>query len=164
MSFLKELFKSKERKSEKNKHFVKVEPFLNRTDKLPSDLSLLIVDDSEEIREILCKYFSSINIKVDVASNGKEGFDKFMSAPDEYDVVLLDIEMPVMNGKETLISIRTSDTSTAKSIIIIVMTGNMMDDVPELYDGYMMKPFNPESMARYVQRVLSEKTLRDHLL
>ena len=67
--------------------------------------------------------------KIDVAQNGKEAVDFFSQAPDYYyDLIFMDIQMPILNGYEATVAIRSLQKHGAKTIPIIAMTANAFSD------------------------------------
>ena len=116
---------------------------------------LLIVDDEERIRKVLNDYFKKNNFEVKTAKNGEEALDKFYS--DKFDVIILDIMMPVMDGYTVLKEIRK-----VSKIPIIMLTAKAEEyDVLKGYelfaDEYVAKPFNLKILLRRTS-VLSGET------
>ncbi len=85
----------------------------------------LLVEDNVVNMMILRKMLESAGAAVDTASNGKEGYDRFVDAqPGQYDGILMDIRMPVMNGYEATKRIRSLDRWDAKDIFIVALSAN----------------------------------------
>src|SRR5690606_23840932 len=85
------------------------------------------------------------NIEVDIAENGAIAVD--MVKKNDYDLVLMDIQMPVMNGIEATENIRSLNDDSKKNISIIAMTANVLqEDVKRYLDcgmnAYISKPFD----------------------
>lgn len=119
---------------------------------------LLIVDDETLIREILLDYMSDF-CECDQAENGKIALDKYIQAIDEgkpYDVIFLDIYMPVMDGHDLLKSIRDHESELSipdeKRIkAIVISTGSSPRIVADTFfddmcDDYIIKPFKLDSL------------------
>ena len=86
---------------------------------------ILLAEDNELNREIAMEILGSTGIEVEPAVNGREALDKFQnSIPGYYNLIFMDIQMPVMNGYETTRSIRALSHTDAKTIPIIAMTAN----------------------------------------
>lgn len=85
-------------------------------------MHILVVDDIEVNRIILIKILGTLGAECDTASNGQEAVEKFKDAPSGYDLILMDVQMPGMNGYEATRTIRASDHPFAKVVPIIAMT------------------------------------------
>jgi DNA-binding NtrC family response regulator len=125
--------------------------------------SLLIVDDENVVRDSLGKWFEEEGYSVDTANSGREALLKLPRQ--RWDLALLDIKMPGMDGLELHRKIREVDPE----IIVIIMTGYAAVDtaVQALKDGaydYIMKPFDPDDLARLVAKALEHRRTRDENL
>jgi len=89
-----------------------------------SDYHILLVEDVEVNREIVIALLEDTKIKIDVAGNGIEAVEKFTANGDKYDLVFMDIHMPVMDGHEATREIRASAHPAAKQMPIVAMTAN----------------------------------------
>ena len=86
---------------------------------------MLLVEDNEINREIAVEVLKSTNIEIEAAENGKEAVDQFSaSANGYYDIILMDIQMPVMNGYDATSAIRSLDRPDARHVPIVAMTAN----------------------------------------
>ncbi|MDD3173743.1 MAG: ATP-binding protein [Herbinix sp.] len=90
---------------------------------------ILIVDDNEINREITGDLLKNINLKVETATNGYEALE-FFEASEEgyYDMILMDLQMPKLNGYETAKAIRSSDHPDSKEVCIIALTADDFSD------------------------------------
>lgn len=93
----------------------------------------LAAEDNEFNAEILLDLLEAKGATVDLVGNGRLAVDKFkMSAPGEYDAILMDVQMPIMNGYDATRAIRALEHPCAKDILIIAMTANAFsEDVKE---------------------------------
>jgi CheY-like chemotaxis protein len=112
-----------------------------------SGKNLLVVEDHEISREIVAGLLSETKCDFDYAENGKQGVDLFLKNPDKYDLILMDVQMPVMDGLSATRAIRESDKPRAKTVPICAMTANTFDlDQRSCYDAgmthYISKPVN----------------------
>ena len=125
-------------------------------------LNILLVEDNELNMEIAEFVIQSEGASVVKAWNGQEAVEAFeKSAPGEFDVILMDVMMPVMNGYEATKTIRTMDRSDAKKIPIIAMTANAFveDRIKSKEAGmneHVSKPINMKLLVKIIAE-LAEK-------
>ena len=89
-----------------------------------SNYSLLLVEDVEVNREIVIALLEHTNIIIDIAENGIEAVEKFRAGGDKYDLIFMDIHMPLMDGYEATQRIRAIEQTSSRRIPIIAMTAN----------------------------------------
>lgn len=128
-----------------------------------SGLRILLAEDNEINAEIAKSIFEMNNATVDLAVNGKKAVEKFVNSPSgKYDVILMDIQMPVMNGWQAIDKIRNSNSSDAQSVAIFALTADAYvesDDemIGEQIDGYFLKPVDFDKMCKTIGRTLEKK-------
>ena len=122
---------------------------------------ILLVEDNELNREIAVEILNEYGFLVDTAKNGAEAVEKVKnSTPGNYDLVLMDVQMPVMNGYEATKEIRALDNPALAGITILAMTANAFDEDRKKalgcgMDGFLSKPIVIEELI---------STLHDNLL
>ena len=127
------------------------------------DKRILVVDDIEVNRIILTKILTTLGASCDTAGNGQEAADKFeASQPGTYDLILMDVQMPVMDGYTATRTIRSGTHPEAKTVPIIAMTANaFVDDVREAIesgmDAHIAKPVQIETLKTTVRQVLDSR-------
>lgn len=127
---------------------------------------ILVVDDIEVNRLILVKILHSLGASCDVAGNGQEAVDLFESSEEgEYDLILMDIQMPVMDGYTATRTIRAGDHPSARTMPIIAMTANaFVDDVKDAIesgmDAHVAKPVQIDKLRATIQQVLEGRSGR----
>ena len=100
--------------------------------------SVLLAEDVPINQEIVVALLEEYGIKVDCADNGKIAVDRFMSAPERYDIIFMDVHMPIMDGYTATRTIRSSGISRSQSIPILAMTANaFLEDVVKAQEAGM---------------------------
>ncbi len=131
---------------------------------LPADErgSILVVDDNDINRDLLSRYLERQGHTVQVAHNGRQALE--MIATGAFDLVLLDIMMPELNGYEVLQHLKHSETWRDLPVIMI----SALDEIDSAVrcielgaEDYLRKPFNPVLLRARVQACLEKKRLRD---
>ena len=121
---------------------------------------ILLVEDNELNSEIAMAILNEYGFQVDTAENGAEAVEKIRnSAPGDYDLVLMDIQMPVMNGYEAAKQIRALDDPVLAGITILAMTANAFEEDRKKalecgMDGFLSKPIVIEELIRTLQNNL----------
>ncbi|MFO7940576.1 MAG: response regulator [Bacteroidales bacterium] len=121
--------------------------------------NVLLVEDNPINQKIVLLSLKKLVKNVDVANNGKEALDKFGSI--KYDIILMDIQMPVMNGIVTTQKIRSIEKSTNSHTPIIAITANaLLGDKEECLaagmDDYISKPFQIETLVGKMENQLAK--------
>ena len=121
---------------------------------------ILLVEDNELNSEITVEILNGYGCQVDTAENGAEAVKKIKnSKPGNYDLVLMDVQMPVMNGYEATKQIRALNDPVLAGITIIAMTANAFDDDRKKaqecgMDGFLTKPIVIEELIGVLQKNL----------
>ena len=123
---------------------------------------ILLVEDNELNREIAVEILNEYGFLVDTAKNGAEAVEKVKnSEPGNYDLVLMDVQMPVMNGYEATKQIRALDDPALAGITILAMTANAFDEDRKKalkcgMDGFLSKPIVIEELISTLQKNLDQ--------
>ena len=122
-------------------------------------LLFLVAEDNELNAEILFEMMGMEGARCELASNGQEAVELFEhSEPGHFDMVLMDVQMPVMNGYEATRRIRAGAHPNAKSIPIVAMTANAFaEDVQNALDagmdGHLSKPIDMDAVKAMLGRL-----------
>lgn len=124
---------------------------------------ILVVDDNEMNRDMLARRLQRQQHKVDVAEDGEQAME--MMRKTGYDLVLLDIMMPRMNGYDVLEAAK-SDPLLEPMPIIMISAVDDLDSVVRCLElgaeDYLFKPFNPVLLKARVNASLSKQLMRKH--
>ncbi len=121
----------------------------------------LLAEDNELNREIASFILEGEGLVVEYASNGREAVDAFEASPVGYfDIVFMDVMMPVMDGLEAARAIRASGRADSAAVPIVAMTANaFLDDIKRSLDAgmneHLVKPIEPEKIHDAIQRLLA---------
>ncbi|MEG2440010.1 MAG: ATP-binding protein [Acetivibrio sp.] len=122
---------------------------------------VLLCEDHPMNQLVATRILEKQGLLVTIADNGKIGYETFLqSKPGDFDVILMDIQMPVMNGYEATQAIRKCNHSQAKKIPIIAMTANAFaEDVQKSIDagmnGHLAKPIEPKQLYVTLEEFIS---------
>lgn len=131
---------------------------------MTQEVSVLIVDDESELRKsvasILQTAMPGFSFKIAEAGTGREAIDLVKASGAEFDLVLMDVRMPEMDGLEALTEIKTLDPR----IFVVIMTAhsNLQDAVTAIKGGaydYVEKPVQPQKLAQIVTKALETQEM-----
>jgi len=120
---------------------------------------ILLVEDVDINREIVQTILEPTLLKIDCAENGVQAVNMFKENPEKYGMILMDLQMPEMDGYEATKIIRASRFTNAKKIPIIAMTANVFrEDVEKCLsagmDGHIGKPINFDVLIEKLKQYL----------
>lgn len=126
---------------------------------------ILLVEDNEINREIEIELLERLNFVVEPAENGKIALEKIKNAsPGDYDLILMDLQMPVMNGWETAMAIRTLADPALARIPIIALSANMLESDRRRskgsgIDAHLLKPIDLPLLLRTIEELTPNERL-----
>ena len=124
-----------------------------------ADRHILLVEDNLINTEIAKEILGMTNASVDTAENGQIALDLFLASPENYyDLILMDIQMPVMDGYTATRSIRASDRADAAGVLILAMTANTFaEDIAKArasgMNGHLAKPIDINAFMQALGRI-----------
>ena len=124
---------------------------------------LLLAEDNELNREIACMLLSKYGFVIDTAENGQEAVDLVAaSAPGYYDLVLMDIQMPVMDGHEATRKIRSLENKVLAKVPVVAMTANAFDEDRKAakecgMNGFISKPIHMQEVVQALRMCLQDR-------
>ena len=116
------------------------------------ELTILVVDDNKEFTDIIASFLIKQELRVDTANDGLSGLQMYLANPMKYSAVLLDIQMPVLDGYEVAKCIRTAETD--RRIPIIALSGSVDENNITDFDLCLRKPFQFEKLLPAILEVL----------
>ncbi len=125
-----------------------------------SNLKILIAEDNQMNTLLMRKLLAKWNIVPDFASNGADAISAFQA--NLYDLILMDIHMPVMDGYEAANLIRNHSDPSKSNVPIIALTASVAIDVRHKLseagiNDFVSKPFNPEELKSKLEAIAAQK-------
>ena len=129
----------------------------SKSDNKLSNANVLLVEDNLINQKIVILSLKKLVKNIDVAANGKEALDKFGTS--QYDIILMDVQMPIMNGYVATRKIREIESSTNSHTPIIAITANALlgdreESLAAGMDDYISKPFQIEVLIQKMKKFL----------
>ena len=118
---------------------------------------ILIIDDERHVRELLGRRLKKLGYRVTTAENGLQAVDLYRGEQHRFDLVLLDMTMPEMNGRECFRELRKLNPS----VLAILMTGHAVEGAAQdLLNmglaGFLQKPFTGDTLVRLIEEALEQ--------
>jgi signal transduction histidine kinase len=131
-----------------------------KRDEVKEKYKILIADDEQVVRDVFSRFLSQEGYEIFPVGNGNEALDRI--AEDNFDLLLLDLNMPVMSGMEVIAKVN----ETGKDLIMIVITGYATVDTAKeaIRQGcfdYITKPFDIEEVKLIIERAFYTRRLRE---
>lgn len=125
-------------------------------EELKQSIRILLAEDNLVNQKLATMMLTKAGYKVEVAPNGKSAFELYQAKPDDYDIILMDVQMPEMDGLEATQKIRNAGHS---SVPIVAMTANAMKGDREIcieagMDDYITKPIKRDMVFKILEKWL----------
>ncbi len=127
---------------------------------IPDYLRVLIVEDAPINQTVLATLIEQMGIKPEIAVNGKKAVE--MHLKNQFDLIFMDLNMPVMDGLEATRIIRESEEKNGTHVPVVAITANAFSEHRDIcleagMDDFITKPFNPEHISKIVIKYLVEE-------
>ncbi|MDH5605236.1 MAG: ATP-binding protein, partial [Cyclobacteriaceae bacterium] len=137
------------------------DPNISDEKTLPKNLKVLVVEDNDINRLFVVKTLSKWQCVITEAENGHIAIDKLKN--DNFDIILMDVQMPVMDGMEATIAIRNKFDPPKSQVPIIALTANAIQGDNQKcldagMDNYLSKPFKPRDLKEMLAFYVSTKS------
>ena len=120
------------------------------------NIKALIADDDVVNLKLITIYLKKLGVIVEGAKDGLELLGKYLNNPNRYDIIFIDINMPIMNGIQTTLEIL--DFEKEKNIphtpIIAVTTNIFESKIIKIVDDYILKPLNQTSFEKIIKKYI----------
>jgi len=124
-------------------------------------IKVLVVDDSRLMRMAVTRLLAGLDMAISEAADGREALEK-LEREGVFDVVVLDWNMPVMNGYEFLVAMRGS-ARHADTKVVMLTTENQIESIRKALmagaNEYVMKPFTDEMLIEKIRMVMPEASI-----
>lgn len=128
-----------------------------------SGMNVLVAEDNDLNWEIISTMLSEYGVNCTRSENGRECIDTLHSEPSgKFDLILMDIQMPIMNGRETTVALRSEDDDYCRNIPIAAMTADAFaDDIKACIDcgmdAHISKPVDIKKVLRFLRMVKNKE-------
>lgn len=125
------------------------------------NLNVLLVDDEQFIRSLVARVLRELGVgEIQVAKNGEEAIEKLSSHTARIDLMLLDLEMPAMNGFQVVQKIRSGEANIDQDLPIIILTGHGQEKAVKAavglgIHGFLTKPISKDALAKKIKRAIN---------
>ena len=136
---------------------------VKRKDLRFNNLKILVAEDNDINQKLITNILNKINIEVEIANNGQEAVDMVVAKHSEYDIILMDIQMPIVGGIEATAKIMSYERDYRKKHIpIIALTANALSEDKIKYtsigmDGYLSKPIELDELYNVLIEYCEDK-------
>jgi signal transduction histidine kinase/CheY-like chemotaxis protein len=118
-------------------------------------LKVLIAEDNKINAQVLSGFLKKWQVNFEIVGNGSDAVERL--AHRDFDLILMDLQMPVMDGKEATLAIRNKKTASYFNIPIIALTADATSETQNTIDQYgfnqyLAKPFNPDALYRLLKK------------
>jgi CheY-like chemotaxis protein len=124
-------------------------------EKQKKSINILVVDDEEMVRQLLSEIFKMLGHKVVTCKDGAEAVETYKKSHKDMDIVVLDMEMPKLSGKDTFFAMRTINPDVK---VLLASGFSIEGEAQSLIEagakGFVQKPFNISDLSKSLNDVL----------
>jgi len=123
-------------------------------------VKVLVVEDNTVNQKVMERFLKKWDMQIEIAHNGKEALEKLKE--EHFHIILMDLQMPVMDGYEATQEIRTLDDSRKRNVPIIALTAAALKEVKENVfasgmNDFITKPFNPNELRNKLEHFIMQE-------
>ena len=132
-----------------------------KTNKKLSGLNVLVAEDNKMNQFYIKQLLAGLEVTVDIAENGAEAVEQFNNSEIDYDLILMDMHMPIMNGIDAISIIRKSNKDSLKKVPIVACSADVFPEarknaIKAGIDFYLTKPLNEEAVKEVLYWLISD--------
>lgn len=138
-----------------------------RHDKKLEGLKVLVAEDNKMNQFFIKQLLNNLNVTVDIAENGLEAVEIYEKSKADYDLILMDMHMPVLNGIEAITQIRQSNKDSIKKVPIVACSADVFPEARKKaikagIDFYLTKPINEDAIKEVLFWLISDEEFDPH--
>jgi CheY-like chemotaxis protein len=135
-----------------------------QTDYEPLNISVLVAEDNKMNVLIMKRFLEKWKVNYEIANNGIEALEHIKNSDRTFDLILMDLQMPELNGYQTAKIIRNLEDETKANLPIIALTAFAQTDIKQKtkrhkMNGFMGKPFNPTKLYKLLKEYSNESVV-----
>lgn len=125
-------------------------------------LKILVAEDNKMNQFYIRQLLNNLKVEVDIAENGEEAVEIYQNSNDKYDLILMDMHMPIMNGFEAISTIRKSNEYSLKKVPIVVCSADVFPEarknaIKAGIDFYLTKPLHEDAIKEVLFWLISDE-------
>ncbi|MES2704523.1 MAG: ATP-binding protein [Bacteroidota bacterium] len=125
-----------------------------------SHLKILVAEDNEINRLVISKQMGRLNLQPVIVENGRDAYEALIAG--QFDVVFMDLHMPVLDGRKTLQQIRALPDPAKANVHVVAFTASVSEQQQPVYSGFddfLYKPLNLEELKSKLERIATSRSI-----
>ncbi len=149
-------------KKSKLKKIVQFEKNIKRVNKKLNGLKVLVAEDNKMNQFYIKQLLAGLHVDIDIAENGADAVDKYNNSGVDYDLILMDMHMPIMNGVEAISIIRKSNKDSLRKVPIVACSADVFPEarknaIKAGIDFYLTKPLNEDAIKEVLYWLIADE-------